>query len=347
MTLSLPIGELEIPVKGTLRAGLVPFIKGSPGLGKTSLTRAIAKKANLKYIDIRLASCDPTDMTGFPQIDGVRCKSHYIPFDTFPLEDDPIPDGYDGWMIGWDEFNGGFAAVQKASYKILLEKEVGLFKLHPMVRQVCMGNLDTDKAMTEELSTALQSRLIHFRCHSDLAGFLKWATAADLTHHIGSFLNYKPELLNNFDPEKETEEDTYSCERTWEFAHKQITDSGVDIDSKYMLYMLGGALGEGVAREFVAFLKIFDKLPTIAQIVANPTGTTVPSEAGTLYGLTGFLGHAVAKDPSIVKEAMEYIARFDMDYQVVTLKDMMGRNAELFETESVADWVAVNRDELF
>lgn len=49
-------------VRNCLRAKLVPFIKGSPGLGKSAIVKAIAETYKLELIDLRLAQCDPTDL---------------------------------------------------------------------------------------------------------------------------------------------------------------------------------------------------------------------------------------------------------------------------------------------
>lgn len=46
----------------TLEAGLVPFIAGNPGIGKSSIVHHLAKAGNLKLIDHRLSTSDPTDL---------------------------------------------------------------------------------------------------------------------------------------------------------------------------------------------------------------------------------------------------------------------------------------------
>jgi len=76
---------------------ICPFLHSSPGIGKSSIGRQLAKKRNLKFIDLRLTDMDPSDFNGLPGFsEGV---ASFIPFDTFPLEGDPIPDGYDGWLV--------------------------------------------------------------------------------------------------------------------------------------------------------------------------------------------------------------------------------------------------------
>jgi len=45
-----------------LKAGLVPMMVGSPGIGKSDIVKTVAKENNLKVIDVRLSQCDPTDL---------------------------------------------------------------------------------------------------------------------------------------------------------------------------------------------------------------------------------------------------------------------------------------------
>ncbi len=56
---------------------------------KSPVVKRLAAHFNMKLIDIRLAQCEPSDLLGFPQI--VNGKASYVPMDTFPLEDDPLP----------------------------------------------------------------------------------------------------------------------------------------------------------------------------------------------------------------------------------------------------------------
>jgi len=81
--------------------------------GKSAVLHQIAKKFKLFLIDIRLAQCDPVDLSGFPITSGLKAK--YLPMDIFPLEDDPIPAGYNGFLILLDEINSASMAVQAAA----------------------------------------------------------------------------------------------------------------------------------------------------------------------------------------------------------------------------------------
>jgi MoxR-like ATPase len=95
--------------------GLTPMLTSSPGIGKSSIAKQIAKEQNLKVLDLRLSQCDVTDMNGFPMISEDRTKASYVPMDSFPMEGDEIPDGYDGWLLLLDEINSAAKSVQAAA----------------------------------------------------------------------------------------------------------------------------------------------------------------------------------------------------------------------------------------
>ena len=96
-----------------MNAGVVPYIIGSPGVGKSSVVREIAKKNNLKLIDVRLSLLESCDLNGFPQIDKEADVATYVPFDIFPVTTDAIPEGYSGWLLFLDELPSADRAVIK------------------------------------------------------------------------------------------------------------------------------------------------------------------------------------------------------------------------------------------
>jgi MoxR-like ATPase len=96
-----------------IKVGLVALVTGSPGSSKSSLVRQIAKDYKLKLIDFRLSSRMPEDISGYPMRTGD--KATFCPFDVFPLETDQIPEGYNGWLLFFDEFTSANKAMQAAA----------------------------------------------------------------------------------------------------------------------------------------------------------------------------------------------------------------------------------------
>ena len=236
-------------VEACLIARLVPFIQSSPGCGKSSIVRQIAERNNLKLIDIRLSSLEPCDLQGLPFFQNGRAKFH--PYEMFPLEDSPLPEGKDGWLLFLDEFNSASRAVQAASYRLVLDHEVGGHKLHERCVIACAGNKSSDNAIVNKLSTALLSRVVHINMEVNFEDWLNnVAIPEQYDERIIAFLNMYPEKLMVFDPEKDDQ--TFACPRTWEFANKLIKDKEL---KGYLPILLGGAINPDIASEFVQLQK--------------------------------------------------------------------------------------------
>ena len=329
-----------------IRAGLVPMLRGSPGMGKSSIVHQIAKEYNLKVIDLRLSQCDPTDLMGFPNIkDDKAC---YVPMETFPIEGDALPINketkapYAGWLLFLDEFNGASIAVQASAYKLVLDRMVGVHHLHKNVAIVCAGNLETDNAIVNPMSTAMQSRLVHMELVSDLVEFTDWCAANNIDHRISDYARFKPGNVYSFKPDHT--DHTYACGRTWEFANR-ILGVTTGLDDPDLLPMLSGAISEGVAREFLGFCKIYQDLPKPREIEMSPETIKVPDEPSILFALTGSISHNANKDT--FGQIMKFVNRLPVEFQVVTLRETVRRNKTMLGHPAVQKWVAESAASLF
>jgi AAA domain (dynein-related subfamily) len=339
-----PVQAKEVLEKN-IRAGLVTMLKGSPGTAKSAIVREMADRYNLKLIDLRLSQCESVDLHGFPSIDQEKQKASYIPFSTFPIQGDQLPTGKDGWLLFLDEFNSADRGVQRSAYKLILDRMIGEFTLHDRVAMVAAGNLDTDGAIVEEMSSAMQSRICHLRVRPDNDNWLAWAAGAGIDHRVLSFIRFKPQNLYTFDPEKIETQETYACYRTWEFAHKQLQQMPDVLNDATAMMTLAGSLGEGVAREFMAFLRIYGTLPDIADIIKDPKGVKVPSEPGTQYALSGALAQN-ANDKNI-GPLIAFIERLPMEFQVITLQGIRRQDESLVQSKPLQAWLSQNNTELF
>lgn len=322
-----------------IKAKLVPMIEGSPGTGKSQIVHKIAQDYNLKVIDLRLSQCDPTDLNGFPNI--VKDRACYLPMNTFPIEGDEIPKGYVGWLLFLDEFNSAPPATQAAAYKLVLDRMIGTHHLHKNVAIVCAGNKETDGAIVQPMSTALQSRLVHMELVTDMKEWLVWAAQNDVDPRITSYINFKPSQLYTFTPDHTDK--TYACPRTWAFCDRVLKVS--EFSDPLLLPMLAGTLSEGVAREFIGFCKIYQNLPRIEQIVANPEGTTVPTEPSILFALTGSISHNANQEN--FGALITFVERLPIEFQVVCLRETVRRNKTMMGHAAIQKWIAKSATDLF
>lgn len=326
-------------IVATMQCGLIPFLIGSPGIGKSEIYQSIADEGKLFLIDLRVSGSDPTDFNGFPDCNGK--KATYLPFDTIPVVGDKIPDGYVGWLLLLDEYNSGSPAVHAATYKLLLNHMVGAHKVHPKVWICCAGNKETDNAIVNPLSTALQSRIVHIEMEPDLQDFLTWWSTKGLTHTIPAFLNFSNKNFHTFKPDHT--DFTYACSRTWYFAGKFIDKLG--LDNPLIRPLLNGTISQGVTSEYLQFCRIYKYLPTIAALEANPETIDVPVSPGTLFAIVGFIGsHVTMKN---IDQVSKYISRLPMEFQVVCYRDIQRRSPDATRSAAFQKWALANHRELF
>ncbi len=242
-------------------SNLTAFVQGSPGLGKSAIVKEIAQERGLKLIDVRLTQCDITDLNGLPKLDGK--KATFLPFDTFPIAGDDIPEGFNGWLLFLDELNSANKSVQASAYKLILDRMVGNHHLHEKVSIVAAGNLITDNAVVNNLSTALRSRLVNLTLDCDADLWLKWAMKNHIDPSILAYIKYKPVNLFNFNPEKDDE--TYACPRTWAMLSSVLAHIPLNNLDQFCDLVIG-VVGK-IGYEFISYAKYVNEIPSIGDII--------------------------------------------------------------------------------
>jgi hypothetical protein len=337
-TLTLNFNQTKEACKRALKARLVPYVKGSPGLGKSAMAGEIANEWNLELIDIRLSATEPSDQTGLPGYTE-NGKATYKPFDLWPLENDPLPEQKKGWLILLDELPSAPLAVIASAYKMVLDKAVGQKNLHERVMIMCAGNLESDNAIVNDIGTAMNSRLIHLTLHVDPQDTVKYMASAGYDHRITGFLSFDPEAVHRFDPE--SADDTFPCSRTWEFVSKMIKDSS-QLDDIHMA-LIAGAVGTPTAYDFDAFCAYYGELPSLNEILAAPSVVPVKNEPGVHWACVTQVAHYMT--PENAAPMAEFLSRFGPDMQVIAWRQAVARDKALKKTPAYRTFITANADE--
>ncbi|UZA19155.1 AAA family ATPase [Moraxella bovis] len=309
-----------------LDSKIVPFIHGSPALGKSAIAKQIAGKFQLEVIDLRLTEMDSSDLNGLPYFK--EGKSTFLPFDTFPIENTPIPKGKKGWLLLLDEFNSALPSVQASAYKLVLDRQVGQHKLHKKCFIIACGNSDSDNAIVNTMSSALISRFAHFYIQVDNTEWQEWAVANGIHPMITAFLNFKPNLLYTFNPDSDT---PYASPRTWQMMSKVL-------DNDTPLVVMASLLGLGVATELKAFMDYHKELPTIEDILKDPENYPIPDMIGIQWAtLTMIISH-LDRD---MDKLTTYLKRFSPEMHMVALREIKGRYGvnKITQSKLLREWL--------
>ena len=343
MELTVTPKQAQEHITTNIRAGLVTMLHGHPGCGKSDLIRSVADQFKLKLIDFRASQMDPTDVNGFGTIikNGDAAIAKYVPFDVFPLEDTPIPDGYNGFCLFFDELNSCSKSVEAALYKVLLDRKIGQKSIHPKTAMVAAGNLVTSGAIVNRQGTATQSRLAHLTLSVDPIGWVEWATKHAIDLKVISYISAFPDKLCDFDP-KHTDK-TFACPRTWEFVSKVLKVVG-ERPLKDSLVNLAGIIGEGAARQFVAFSETLIELPSISEIKAHPESCKLSKKPSLLHATTHLL--AAHMDEKTIDALMIYMDRMPIEFQTICLQNTLHRKRDLLTHKLIQTWIIEKGDTL-
>lgn len=303
------------------------FIWGAPGIGKSDVMRQTAAKLQRSLIDVRAVLLDPVDLRGLPHVNGDG-RAHWAIPEFLPRDGAGI--------LFLDELNAAPQLVQAACYQLVLDCKLGEYTLPAEWVVMAAGNRESDGAVTHRMPSALRSRFEHLDAEADLDDWCKWACASGIEPAVIAFLRFRPDLLHKF----ERQDRCFPCPRTWEFVSR-ITAQPANQDVQHALFC--GAVGEGAAIEYSAFLRLYKTLPSLDAILLNPSQANVPTDPATLYAVSSALARK-ASDSNIGR-AIQYLDRLPQEYGVMAVKDAVTRDASLATTREFTTW-AVNHSEV-
>jgi len=306
------------------------FMWGPPGVGKSTVLRAVAASLGLDVCDIRAVLLDPVDLRGLPHINGDN-RAHWCPPEFLPREGKGI--------LFLDELNAAPALVQAACYQLVLDRKLGEYVLPDGWTVIAAGNRETDRSVTHRMPSALANRFVHLSFDPDVDDWVAWALAANLPIETIAFIRFRPALLFAFDPAKHDK--SFPTPRSWEFVSRLIAH---DPDPTILFDLVAGAVGEGAAAEFCGFLKIFRTLPNPDHILLAPDKAQVPTDPATLYAVCGALGRK-ATDQTFAR-VIQYADRLPAEFSVLLVRDCIRANAGLANTKAFVTWTSKHKDVL-
>jgi hypothetical protein len=240
------------------------FIWGAPGIGKSTAVRDVAKQNGMELVDLRISQLAPTDLRGLPYVEEGMAK--FAPPTFLPQDGQGI--------LFVDEFNMASPSMMGIAQQLILDREVGDYKVPDGWYIVAAGNRSKDKAAVSQMPAPVANRFIHFDVEANLESWKEYAIVKEIDEQIISFLNFRPQLLFNFNKNATA----WPSPRSWEFANS-LLKVGLPIES---------AIGEGAAAEFNAYQTVYSKLPDIDKILVGEE-IEVPTEPSLMYAICGAL----------------------------------------------------------
>jgi hypothetical protein len=269
------------------------FLWAQPGVGKTTLSKAACKVISdeigedVRWAYRSLAQEEAVDAKGLPYChdeDGVKKTSFAAPH-WFPT--DPKSRG----IIIIDDLPHGMAATQHAALELCgPDRSLNGVKLPDGWMIVATGNRMKDRAGAGKVMSALFDRFCHVEMAVDLNDWTSWALDNHVAPEVIAFNRFKKDALNNFDPSRG--DDVFATPRAW----VNVSHIMPHLSNELLLPAFTGLVGQGLATEFTAFLRIWRELPNPDACLMKPDDVVLPTKLDVLYALTGALCMRVNQD---------------------------------------------------
>lgn len=298
-----------------------------PGVGKSSVVRQVADSLGISLVTVMGSQFDPVDLRGIPSVK--NGKTTWCPPDFLPTSGSGI--------LFLDEMGQADQDVQKIFAQLCLDRRLGEYVMPEGWKVVAASNRVEDRAGVGRVLTHLLNRFIHIDVDVSTQDWQDWAVAAGVVPEVRAFINYRPNLLMQFDPT--TNARSFASPRSWHM----VSDQMPHLPNDLLFDVVKGTVGEGPASEFVGFLQLYQKLPDIDAVIANPNSFQVPKEPAVLYALIGAIGERIrskkAPPASLAKVGM----RLPDEFGMVAMRDALALDKTLVADKTIQSWIAQAR----
>ena len=308
---------------------------GPPGIGKSQAIREISRRVEkitsktVNVTDVRLLLFNPVDLRGIPTSDADKKFAIWLKPKIFQMDESPNVIN----ILFLDEISAAPASVQAAAYQITLDRVVGEHKLPENCFVIAAGNRVTDKSVVTKMPKALGNRMTHVEIISDIDDWKKWAIPKGIDSRIIGYLNFKNTALFAFNPS--TDDVAFPSPRSWEMVDKYLKKGELNA----MLPLIAGSIGLGAATEFRGWVKVYDKLPNIKDILAGKD-TQAPKDPDVLYALSSSIVVACAKaDKKEIGNVIKYTLTMPAEFSTLTVKDMLLMDDLKMKMVTMPEWV--------
>lgn len=311
--------------------GLPVLLKGAPGVGKSDIVAQAAAAAGAELLISHPAVADPTDFKGLPWVAPGQEEAVFLPFGDFATALK-----FTGKKLWWffDDLGQAPASVQAGAMQLFLARRVNGHVLPDSVTFIAATNRRTDRAGVTGILEPVKSRFAAIvELEPNIDDWCSWAFGHGMPAILIAFLRFRPDLLCKF--EASADLTNSPLPRTWAHAGKLIL---LNMPPDIQHAALCGAVGEGPAVEYSAFETMFNELPSVDLILADPNSALIPDRPATRYAVVTALAMRTTKKnfPNVARYAERLTDAAAGEFAALLLRDAERKVPEIKET---ADFV--------
>ena len=297
------------------------LLQGHMGTGKSSLltTLAAARPDHVPcYFDCTTKDLGDITIPNIAKLDDGTGYVTYLTNEELGAHNDkPI-------ILMIDEFGKANPAVKNALLRLILERKIGSYTLHPDSIIFATTNLGSE-GVGDLLPAHARNRITVVETKKPTAmEWVEWGNSNGVDHTILGWAKETPEFMQDFRDVPNPDDNQYIfhpkavdraafCTPRSLHAASDILQRRDGLDDDTLQAALIGTIGIRAAADFMAFLKLADQLPSLESIKNDPDNATVPtSQAATCMVVFKALS---ALERDWADAWMKYVNRLDKEAQ--------------------------------
>jgi hypothetical protein len=334
------IEQTKLAVVLCRNANIPAFLWGPGGVGKTSSMFQLSKELNINFIPITAPLLQPVDILGLPDREDRR--TIWLRPELFPTKGSGI--------ILIDEIPDATMLMQKAFYSLILEHRIQSHII-PDSWYICgAGNRPEDKSFSSVIPSPLITRFAHIGVCCNCPDFTE-STVKSADMDVEDFIKYS---LVNFHPLisaylKFRPEHIYrnqAVPRTWEYVSRLLNSIPNIFIDKQIEFVSGelvkGTVGHEIGREFIRFINLATKIPSIDLIIKDPINTVIPEQKDIQYAVVTALLRLLKEDNDT--NIIKYIKRLSNEMQFFFFNMAKKTKPFIINNIEFINWFNLNKE---
>lgn len=296
------------------------LIQGDMGTGKSSLLPVIGKEKPdhiLCYFDC--TTKDLGDIT-IPNIAKMDDGTGYV---TYLTNEELGAHNNKPIVLMIDEFGKSNPAVKNALLRLILERKIGSYTLHPDSIIFATTNKGSE-GVGDLLPPHARNRMtvVQTRKPTNME-WIEWGINNDIDHTLLGWAKDNPQIFYSFEDIKDPDDNPYIFhpkQNRAAFVTPRSLEAASDIlkvrdglDDQTTTAMLMGTIGERGAMDLMAFVKLADQLPSAESIRQEPKTAKIPTSAAGVCMVVYRTLASLEKD--WLDPWMDYLVRLDKEAQ--------------------------------
>tara|TARA_R100000995_G_scaffold44236_1_gene20745 strand:+ start:8381 stop:9475 length:1095 start_codon:yes stop_codon:yes gene_type:complete len=327
------------------------LVQGHMGTGKSSLLNMLSDELPdhaACYFDCTTKDLGDITIPNLAKMeDGTGYVSYLTNEELGAHLDKPI-------ILMVDEYGKANPAVKNAMLRLMLERKIGSYTLHPDSLVFATTNLGAE-GVGDLLPPHARNRITVITMRKpDNMEWIEWGINNEIDHTLLGWCKDNPQLFAGFEGVKDPEENPYIYhprEQRTAFVTPRSLEAASDwlkerasYDDQTLTGLLMGTIGARGAMDLMAFVKLADQLPSLESIKQDPQNAKVPESASAVCMVVYRTLASLEKD--WVNPWMDYMVRLDKEAQGMFANGVRApkysKQSMVMTNKKFTDWAMAN-----